>query len=117
MRRLIGVWLMVDGVYTGLWFAMLSDSLGMRGAGTAAAMIVRVLIGALAALAGWLISQRRAPGRPLGRLALLALGTFALVDAWWGLLPTNLDPSFRWPAAWAQAALAGGAMLFLRSDT
>ncbi len=114
--RLIGVWLMADGAWTGLWFSGLADSLGGRDVVSVTAMVARLLVAALSMVAGWLISQRRIAGAPLGTVAVLLIAVFSLIDAGTGLLPSNLDPSFRWPAAWVQVTGALVAILLLRSD-
>lgn len=115
-RRIIGVWLMVDGAFTGLWFAGLADSMGGRDAVSVFATVARVLVAAMSVSAGWLISQRRPAGAPLGIAALLLITLLTLVSAGTGVLPSNLDPSFRWPAAILQAFCALAAIAFLRSD-
>ena len=113
-RRVIGVWLMADGMLTGLWFAGLIDSLGGRDATSVFAIAGRMMAATLSVAAGWLISQRRPAGVPLGIAALLLIAVFSLVGAGTGVLPSNLDPSFRWPVAWLQAAGAFVAILLLR---
>ena len=116
-RRLIGVWLMADGVWTGLWFAGLIDSLGGRDATSVLAIAGRLMAATLSVAAGWLISQRRPAGVPLGIAAVLQIAGFALLSAGTGVLPSNQDPSFRWPAAWLQAAGALAAVLVLRQPS
>lgn len=116
-RRLIGVWLMVDGVMTAMWFSQLVDSFGGRDVVSVAAMVARVIVAALSVVAGWLITQRRPQGTPLGVAALLSMTVLSLFGVWTGALPSNLDPSLRWPTALMQAAIAAIAVLFLRSDT
>ena len=113
-RRLIGVWLMADGVWTGLWFSGLADSLGGRDTASVTAIVMRLIVAALSVTAGWLISQRQPAGTPLGIAALASVALFSVIDAGTGVLPSNLDPSFRWPAAWVQAAGAIVAILLLR---
>jgi hypothetical protein len=49
--------------------------------------------------------------------ALALLGLVTLFDAMTGVLPSNLDPSFRWPVALLKAAIAAVAIVFLRGDT
>lgn len=112
--RLVGVWLMADGVWTGLWFSTLADSVGGRDAVSVTAMVARLIVAALSVVAGWLISQQRPGGTPLGIAALLLIALFSLIDAGTGALPSNLDPSFRWPAAWLQVTAAIVAILLLR---
>ena len=116
-RRLIGVWLMVDGVVTGMWFSQLVDSLGGRDAVSATAMVARVIVAALSVVAGWLVTQRRPQGTPLGVAALLLMAGLSLFGAWSGALPSNLDPSFRLPVALLVTTVAVLAAIFLRNDT
>ena len=85
LRRLIGVWLMVDGVTTGMWFATLADSLESRGIVTAGALVARLAVAALSVVAGWLITQRRPPGGPLGQAALVLVAVTGLVAVWSGV--------------------------------
>jgi len=116
-RRAIGVWLMVDGVLTGMWFSQLADSLGGRDAVSVAAMVARVIVAALSTAAGWLITQQRPQGAPLGTAALILMSALGLFGTWTGALPSNLAPSLRWPATLVQATIAILAALFLRHDT
>ena len=113
-RRLIGVWLMADGIWTGLWFAGLVDSLGGRDTTSVLAIVVRLIVAALSVVSGLFISQRTSAGEPLGIAAFLLIAAFGVIDAGTRVLPSNLDPSFRWPVAWLQAAGAIVAILLLR---
>lgn len=115
-RRFIGVWLMVDGAVTALWFTSLADSMGGRDAVSVAATLARVIVAAMSVTAGWLISQRRPAGVPLAIAALLLITLLTLISAGTGVLPSNLDPAFRWPVALLQTAAAAAAILVLRSD-
>ena len=107
MRRVIGVVLMVDGLTTAFWFTTLLSSLTVRDPLSVAAIVARLVAGALGAIAGWLVTQRRAPG--LGLATATSVATAALVSAGlvWPLLPNNLDPGLRLPMAlgyWVLAA-------------
>jgi hypothetical protein len=115
MRRLIGVWLMADGLWTAIWFTGLIDSLGGRDMTSVAAMIGRTVVAAMSMVAGWPLSNQRPPFH-LAMLAALSIAAFSIIDAGTGLLPSNLDPTFRWPAAWLQLAGAIVAVLVLRRD-
>jgi hypothetical protein len=115
MRRLIGLWLMADGIWTAIWFTGLVDSLQGRDMASVAAMVGRAIAAAISIVGGWSISQRQ-PRAPLAIPAAALIGAFSLIDAATGVLPSNLDPTFRWPAAWLQAAGAAVAILVLRRD-
>ena len=115
-RRLIGVWLMADGVMTGMWFSGLADSLGGRDAVSVIMMVARVMVAALSVVAGWLVTQRRPQGAALGVAALVLMAAIGLFSAWTGVLPSNLDPSFRGSAALLQAVIAAVAVIVLRFD-
>jgi hypothetical protein len=112
--RLIAVWLMADGAWTAVWFSGLADSMGGRDAMSVTAMLARLIVAALSLAAGWLVSQRRPAGVPLGVAASVLIAIFSLIDAGTGVLPSNLDPSFRWPAAGVQVMGAIVATLLLR---
>ncbi len=114
---MIGVGLMVDGVMTGMWFSGLADSIGGRDVFSVLMMVARVMVAALSMVAGWLVTQRRPQGAALGVVALSLIAAFGLFHAWTGVLPSNLDPSFRWPASLVQAVIAAVAVLVLRHDT
>lgn len=116
-RRLIGVWLIVDGVTTGMWFSTLADSLGGRDLLSVSTMVARVIVAALSVVAGWLITQRRPQGAPLGIVALSLIALLGLFSARTRVLPSNLDPSFHWPVAFLTALCAAGAVWFLRNDS
>ena len=116
-RRVIGVWLIVDGVTTGMWFSALADSLAGRDPLSVSMMVARVTVAALSVIAGWLVTQCRPQGPPLGIAALALIAGLGLFSAWTRVLPSNLDPSFRWPLALLTAGFAAGAAVFLRSDS
>ena len=113
--RLIGVWLMVDGAVAGMWFSGLAGSLGGRDLASVGAMVARMLVAALSLVAGWLITQRRPPGVPLGIAALALIGLFGFLSLT-GVLPSNLDPTLRRLMALVQAACALAAILVLRRE-
>jgi hypothetical protein len=116
LRRVIGVWLMVDAGTTALWFSALAGSLTGRDTLSVVAMVARVLVAALSATAGWLVTQRRPASAPLGTAALALIAGFQVLNAVSGVLPTNLDPAFRWPLAWAYAGAAAVGITLLRRD-
>lgn len=118
MRRVIGVALMVDGLATALWFTTLLSSLGTREPLSVAAILARVGVGALAVIAGWLVTQRRPPGDALAPIAAAATALVVTAGTVWRLIPTNLDPSLRLPVAglyWC-AAVVIALVLISRND-
>ena len=107
---------MADGVWTGLWFSALADSFGGRDTTSMIAIVARLALGALSVAGGWLVSQRRPAGVPIATTALMLLALLSLIDAGTAVLPSNLDPSFRWPAAWLQVTGALVAIAVLRRE-
>ena len=113
-HRLIGVWLMADGLWTAIWFTAYVNSLSGRDMVSVTAMIGRSIVGAISIVAGWSVSQRRPA--PLGIAAALLVGAFGVLEAATRVLPTNLDPAFRWPVAWLQVLAAILAIVVLRRE-
>ena len=116
-RRVIGVWLMVDAVATGLWISTIADSLATRDTLSVIALVARLMTAALSATGGWLIAQQRPQGPVLGIVALVLIAAFSLVTAWSGVLPTNLDPAWRGPVALVTASAAAAAIAVLRTES
>lgn len=113
MRRVIGVALMVDGLATALWFTTLLSSLGTRDPISVAAILARLGVGALSVIAGWLVTQRRPPGDLLAQVSAVAAALVVTAGTVWRLIPTNLDPTWRLPAAglyWCAAVVIGVAL-------
>jgi drug/metabolite transporter (DMT)-like permease len=90
---------MVDGLATALWFTTLLSSLAVRDPLSVAAIVARLLAGVVCVIAGWLVTQRRAPGDGLAVAASLATAALVSAGTFWRLLPSNLDPGLRLPAA------------------
>lgn len=116
-RRVIGVWLMVDAVTTGLWISAIADSLATRDTLSVVAIVARLVTAALSATGGWLITQQRPQGPVLGTVALVLIAVFSLVTAWNGVLPTNLDPAWRGPVALVTTSAAAAAIAVLRIES
>jgi hypothetical protein len=95
MRRLLGVFLMVDGAVAVWGFTTLVESLASRDAASVVAIVARAAVGALAASAGWLLTQRRPPGELLAAATAIATALLVTIGTLWRLIPTNLDPTFR----------------------
>ena len=116
-RRVIGVWLMVDAVTTGLWISGIADSLATRDTLSVIALVARLMTAALSATGGWLITQQRPQGPVLGTVALVLIAVFSLLTAWSGVLPTNLDPAWRGPVALVTTSAAAAAIAVLRIES
>lgn len=110
MRRLIGVGLMVDGLWTLLWFSGLLTGLGWRSPWSLGIILGRVAAAVIATAGGWLVSQRRAPGEAMAVVALILTTLVEGLAAVAGGLPINYDPVWRWPivATYGGAAVAVG---------
>lgn len=107
MRRLVGVALMVDGVWTLLWFSGLLSGLGWRSGWSVALILARVATAAVATTGGWLVSQRRAPGEHMAVTALVLTTVVEGLAALAGGLPINYDPVWRWPIVATYGGAAG----------
>ena len=115
LHRLIGVWLMADGLWTSIWFTGFVNSLSGRDMVSVTAMVGRALVAAISIVAGWSISQRQ-PAAPLGKAAALLVAAFGVLEAATRVLPSNLDPAFRWPVAGLQVLAAILAIVVLRRE-
>lgn len=107
MRRLVGVALMVDGLWTLLWFSGLLSGLGWRSGWSIALILLRVLVAAVATAGGWWVSQRRPPGEWMAVVALVGATTIEAAAALAGGLPINYDPVWRWPMVSVYGVSAG----------
>ena len=88
---------MVDGLWA-TWSVMeLVASLAWRDSVSVLVITARVVVGVLAVVAGWLVTQRRPPGEPMAALVAVLTAGLVAVGLWGRWLPTNLDPSFRTP--------------------
>lgn len=114
MRRVVGVALMVDGLFGVYGFTMLLASLGSRDDASVAVIVARVMAAALATIAGWLVTQHRAPGDVLAVVAAVATAVTVTVGMVGGLLPTNLSPDVRLPVALSYCGAALGVIAFVR---
>ncbi len=114
MRRVVGVALMVDGLFAIYGFTLLLASLGSRDDASVALIVARAIAAGLEVIAGWLVTQRRAPGDALAVVAAVVTAVVVLIGMVGGLLPTNLSPDIRLPVALAYCGAALGVMAFVR---
>ena len=115
--RLLGFLLVAEGTYTVVWLTGLLPTLGWRGGTSVALMAARAIVGALQLTSGWWLSSRQPRAAALARTALLLSAGFTTLELGAGLSPSDLDPTFRWPAValyWVYAL--GAAWLLRRQD-
>jgi len=108
---LVCLLLILDGLLAGLWVAARLPTLGVHGPVTIAFILARGFAAAALLAGGWLLLQRRPPGTPIARAALVAAASLYTVDVAFRLSPTNLDPTFRWVpvvAYWVYATVVRG---------
>ena len=112
--RLLGFLLVAEGVTTLFWFVRLLPTLGWRDRSSVALILVRGLVGALQLSSGWGLTSGRPSARPLARFALLASAGLMTLEIGARMVPTDLDPTYRWPLVWAYWVYALGAIWALR---
>lgn len=105
-QRLIGVVLMVDGIWAAMRMSSLLSSLAMRDPQDVALIVARMLAGAVAAAAGWFVTQGRPAAAWLAQVAVVATTGVLTVGFATGWLPTSIDPALRWPVVGMYAAFA-----------
>jgi hypothetical protein len=114
MRRMVGVVLMVDGLWATWSLLELAASLSYRDAATVLVVVARAGMGILAVIAGWLVTQRRPPGEPMAAIVAVLTAGVVAVGLWGRWLPTNLDPSFRTPVVTLYMIGAAGIVYWAR---
>lgn len=105
-QRLIGVVLMVDGIWAALRMSSLLSTLAMRDPQDVALIMARMFAGAAAAAAGWSVTQGRPVAAWLAQVAVVATTLVLAVGFATGWLPTSIDPALRWPVVGMYAAFA-----------
>jgi hypothetical protein len=106
---LIAFLLVIEGLSTGWWLARILPSI--QGYDRAAMILVaaRVAIGSMQLMGGVFLMSRRLAAATLARFALLASAMLTTFEIGARMVPTNLDPTFRWPlvlAYWVYALTA-----------
>jgi multisubunit Na+/H+ antiporter MnhB subunit len=105
----------LEALYSAFWIARLLPSLAVRDSLTVLLVSIRGTVSAVELIAAWAL-LRRSPGGPL--LAGAALGASAVLtvlETGWRLVPTNLDPTWRWGIVGAYAVYAVLGIWALRS--
>ena len=102
---------MVDGLWATWSVLDLVGSLSWRETPSVAVIAARAIVGVLAVIAGWLVTQRRPPGEPMAALVAVVTAGVMATGLWGRWLPTNLDPSIKTPVV-AMYTLAAVGILF-----
>lgn len=113
LRILIGGVLILEGLSAALGVAGRLPMLPVYPIPVLLMIGARGLIGAMEAMSGWLLLDRRPVAVPMARLAILLSAVHITLGVGFGLAPTNLDPAFRTPFVvgyWIFAALVWAAL-------
>lgn len=101
--------LMLEGVTSGLWIARLLPSLGVRGRTVVVLLGLRAIVSSAQIVGAAMLRVRRPSGPPLARAALVGSAMLIPLEVGLRLVPTNLDPTWRWwlvAAYWIYAGVA-----------
>lgn len=108
LRSIIYGLLILEAVNSGLWIARLLPSLGVRGWTVIALVAARGLVSSVEIVSAVMLRMRRPSGPPLARMALLASAILMPLEIGFRLVPTSMDPTYRWWVAgayWAYVAV------------
>lgn len=105
---------MVDGLWATWSVLDLVGSLAWRDSISVAVIAARAIVGVLAVIAGWLVTQRRPPGELMAAVVAVVTAGVMAVGVWGRWLPTNLDPSLRTPAVMLYTLAAVGILFWAR---
>lgn len=97
LRPVLAVLLLAEGLLTGVWLAGLLPQLAAQDLLPFLLVLARGLSGVFQAAGGWLLLQRAPPAVPLAQVGVVSAAAISLCGIGFRLMPTNLDPSFRWP--------------------
>ena len=98
MLRLVAACLLVEGALTVMWLTSLLSTLAAYDFLTLTIIAARGLVGALQLTSGWLLLGERLPARIFASWAFALSAILLAVELGARLSPSNLDPTFRWPA-------------------
>lgn len=115
MRRVIGVALMVDGLWAVWSMTDLVASFAWREGGSIALITLRALVGMVAVVSGWLVTQRRPPGDALAAWAAVGTAGVVATGLLGRMLPTDLAPSLKTPVVVAYVTAAVVIVLWTRA--
>src|SRR5438552_3312803 len=117
VRAIVSGLLILEAVESALWVARLLPSLGVRDRTTVALVCVRAAISSVELVSGVLLRLGRISAPVLARAALLASASLMPFEVGFRLVPTNLDPTYRWWIVAAYAVYAGRAIWYLRQQS
>ena len=109
MSALIAILLVLEGFSTGMATVGRLPTIAIYPTLTVAVIAVRGLLGVLQFASGWMLLQRRVPASVLARWSLTASAVLLTLELGFGLAPTNLFPTYQWPAVaayWIYAVVA-----------
>ncbi len=115
-RAVVSGLLMLEAVQSALWIAALLPSLGVRDRTTVALVCLRAAVSGTQMVGGVLLRLGRTAAPVLARSALLASAALMPFETGWRLVPTNLDPTYRWWLVAAYGIYAGSAVWYLGRD-
>ena len=113
MRAVISGLLILEAVQSALWIAALLPSLGVRDRTTVALVCLRAVVSGIQMVGGLLLRLGRMSAPALARSALTASAVLVPFETGFRLVPSNLDPTYRWWLVTAYALYAGSAIWYL----
>jgi hypothetical protein len=116
LARGVGALLVFEAISAVLWIAALLPSLPTRDFITDVFVALRGIVGAVELVAGMLLLRDQRPGATFGQAALVASAGLGTGEIGLRLVPSNLDPTFRWWVVGAYWIVAIGAAAILRSS-
>lgn len=109
MARVVAGLLLAEAVMNGMWVARLIPRLHLYGLLVGAFVVLRAAVAALQGTAGMMIVAGRPAAILFGQRALLLSAGLLTFELGARIAPTNLFPSWRWPAVglyWTYALAA-----------
>jgi hypothetical protein len=111
VSTVVAILLMLEGLASGIRLTRFVPILAIYSWSTAAFLAVRGAVGVLEFASGLMIVQRRRVGLTLGCASLLLSAALATAEIGFGLVPTSIFPTYRWPLVfgyWIYALIGVG---------
>jgi hypothetical protein len=112
-RAVISGLLILEAVQSALWIAGLLPSLGVRDRTTVALVCLRAVVSGVQMVSGLLLRLGRMSAPALARSALTASAALAPFETGFRLVPSSLDPTYRWWLVTVYAVYAASAIWYL----